>query len=210
MSTNFVRRTTTYALVLFGLLLLSTSMWGQAPPDTFKVDYYSNNMTGAPDGEVRFINPGNLASTSPAGDLCAAIYVFDDREEFQECCSCKLTPDQRLLLDVAVNLTSNTLTSIVPSRGAIKVISSAPVADVCDPRAVTPTPTLREWHTHVLFPVGATTYFITETESSDTPLGADELTALQQFCEFGIVLGSGRGVCSCGDPPSAKVKGTRD
>jgi hypothetical protein len=213
MSTSFVCRTTTYSLLLLGLLFLSTSIWGQAPPDTFKVDYYSNNVTGAPDGEVRLINPGNVSSTSPSGDLCAAVYVFDDREEFQECCSCKLTPNQRLILDVKVNLTSNTLTSIVPAKGAIKIISSTPVSGVCDPRAVTPTPTLREWHTHIQFPAGATTYSITETESSDTPLGADELAALQADCAFGIILGSGKGVCTCVFPlPVAPLngKGTKD
>ena len=37
---------------------------------------------------MRFINDGDTG-----GNLWASIYVFDDSQELQECCSCEVTPD---------------------------------------------------------------------------------------------------------------------
>jgi len=53
------------------------------------------------------------------------------------------------------------------------------------------------WNTHIQNPVGAA-FPITETESSDSTLGATELANLQAQCAFVNILGSGQGICSCG------------
>jgi len=68
----------------------------------------------------------------------------------------------------------------------------------CGPDAnVTPQANLRSWVTHIQNPVG-TAFPITETESSDSTLGATELANLQAQCAFVGILGSGHGICSCG------------
>jgi hypothetical protein len=78
-------------------------------------------------------------------------------------------------------------------------VSAAVNNSPCDPTAnVTPTANLRVWATHIQNKVGAA-YPITETESSDSTLGAKELSFnLQAECFFITVLGSGHGICSCG------------
>ena len=88
---------------------------------TYFTTYYSNaNTSGAPDSTVRIINDGDTG-----GNLWASIYVFDDSQELQECCSCEVTPDGLLSESVNVNLTANALTGKKPTRGVIKVISSS-------------------------------------------------------------------------------------
>ncbi|HUJ93912.1 MAG TPA: hypothetical protein VLW84_01500 [Terriglobales bacterium] len=79
----------------------------------------------------------------------------------------------------------------------IKIVPATENNTPCDPTGnVTPTADLRVWATHVQNKVGSA-YPITETEFSDAPLGATELTNLQ--ADFITdVLGSGQGICSCG------------
>ena len=163
------------------------------PPDTFKVNYFSNNIPAAPDATLRIDNPGLTYS-----NLCALIYVFDADQQLSECCGCMETHNGLRTLSVRTNLTSNPLTGVVSTNGVIKIVSSLPGATGCDPTAnVTPTANLRAWVTHIGAPVTAA-YPITETESSDSTLGASELSALQSQCSFVRILGSGQGTCSCG------------
>jgi hypothetical protein len=42
---------------------------------------------------------------------------------------------------------------------------------------------------------------VTETEASDSKLGATELANLQAQCSFINILGSGQGICNCGNLP---------
>jgi hypothetical protein len=87
---------------------------------------------------------------------------------------------------------------VVSNNGVIKVVSAAVNNSPCDPTSnVTPTSNLRVWVTHIQNPVGGS-YPITETESSDSRLGATELANLQAQCAFIGILGSGHGVCTCG------------
>src|SRR6202165_5389496 len=107
--------------------------------DVYAVSHFSNaHVTGAPDGVLRLFNDGSVSDASPAGDLCASVYVFDSQEELNECCSCKITPNGILSLSVNTNLTSNTLTGKLPTRGVVKVVSSKLSSGSCDARAVTP------------------------------------------------------------------------
>jgi hypothetical protein len=159
---------------------------------TYAVTYYSNaNTTGAPDATVRVINDGDTGGT-----LCAAFYVFDDSQEMQECCSCPVTADGLISESVNRFLLSNSLTSFVNHRGVIKVVSTVPNSGVCDPTKSAATAGIRGWATHIQ---RATSGFATtETELHDANLAAAELAGLQQFCSFEIILGSGRGTCTCG------------
>src|SRR6202011_6397465 len=129
------------------LAFVSTPAVAQDAP--YALSYFSNaHTTGAPDGVLRLVNDGFVSDASPAGDLCASIYVFDSQEEMNECCSCKITPNGILSLSVNKNLTSNTLTGVLPARGVIKDVSSTPVAGKCDATAQTQQQGIRGWITH--------------------------------------------------------------
>lgn len=164
-----------------------------AQTDVYKVNYFSNNAAPAPDATVRIDNPGYTY-----GNLCAMIYVFDADQQLTECCGCLETHNGLRTLSVRSNLTSNPLTGVVSRTGMIKIVSAAVNNSPCDPTSnVKPTMNLRAWVTHIQNAVGSS-YPITETESSDSTLGATELANLQAQCAFVGILGSGQGLCSCG------------
>jgi hypothetical protein len=161
--------------------------------DVYKVNYFSNNAAPAPDATVRIDNPGLTY-----GNLCAMVYVFDADQQMSECCGCVETHNGLRTLSVRSNLTSNPLTGVVSRNGVIKIVSAAVNNSPCDPTSnVTPKANLRAWVTHIQNAVG-TAFPITETESSDSTLGATELANLQAQCAFVNILGSGHGICSCG------------
>jgi hypothetical protein len=181
----------TMALALAGLITLGASV--ASAQDVFKVNYFSNNATPAPDATVRIDNPGLTY-----GNLCAMIYVFDADQQLTECCGCVETHNGLRTISVRSNLTSNPLTGVVSRNGVIKIVSAAVNNSPCDPTSnVKPTANLRAWVTHIQNAVG-TAYPITETESSDSTLGATELANLQAQCDFVSILGSGQGICGCG------------
>jgi hypothetical protein len=142
------------------------------------VSYFANNVAAAPDATVRFINDGDTA-----GNLWAAFYVFDDSQELTECCACQITPDGLLSESVKTQLTAAPLTGKVPTRGVIKVISSASP----DPTNVIPTAGLRGWATHIQAATKST-YAITETTFADANLIRSEETLLQNLCYFDALL----------------------
>jgi hypothetical protein len=180
-------------VLVIALLVLCLGSGAAMAQDVFKINYFSNNVAGAPDGTVRIDNPGLTY-----GNLCAMIYVFDADQQLTECCGCVETHNGLRTLSVKTNLTSNPLTGVVSKTGVIKVVSAAVNNSPCDPTAnVTPRANLRVWATHIQNPVGSA-YPITETESSDSTLGATELANLQAQCAFVGILGSGQGICSCG------------
>jgi hypothetical protein len=181
-------------ILVLALLVLGLTSGAMAQTDVYRVNYFSNaNVAYAPDATVRIDNPGLTY-----GNLCAMVYVFDADQQLSECCGCIETHNGLRTLSVDGNLTSNPLTGVRSTTGVIKVISAAVNNSPCDPTSnVTPTPNLRVWATHIQNKVGAA-YPITETESSDSTLGATELANLQAQCYFISILGSGHGVCSCG------------
>jgi len=182
----------TRAFLGIAALALAAGM-ASAQTDVYKVNYFSNNFAPAPDATVRIDNPGLTY-----GNLCAMVYVFDADQQLTECCGCLETHNGLRTISVRSNLTSNPLTGIVSRNGMIKIVSAAVNNSPCDPTSnVKATPNLRAWVTHIQNPVG-TSYPITETESSDSTLGATELANLQAQCAFVGILGSGQGICSCG------------
>jgi hypothetical protein len=180
-----------FAVVLVGLVIAGAGV--ASAQDVYKVNYFSNNAGSAPDATVRIDNPGLTY-----GNLCAMVYVFDADQQMTECCGCVETHNGLRTLSVRRDLTSNPLTGVQSSTGVIKVVSSAVNNSPCDPTAnVSPKANLRVWVTHIQNAVG-TAWPITETESSDSTLGATELANLQAQCAFVNILGSGHGICSCG------------
>ena len=180
------------ALVVVGLVSLGTGV--ASAQDVYRLNYFSNaNTPGAPDATVRIDNPGLTY-----GNLCAMIYVFNQDQQMFECCGCVETHNGLRTLSVNRNLLSNSLTGVASRTGVIKIVSAAVNNSPCDPTAnVTPKANLREWGTHIQNAV-VTTFPITETEFSDSTLGATELANLQAQCSFIGILGSGFGICTCG------------
>ena len=172
--------------------------------DVYRLNYFSNNIhvpyeggvglaVGVPDATVRIDNPGLTY-----GNLCAMIYVFDADQQLSECCGCVQSHNNLNTIRLS-SLTTNPLTGVISTNGVIKIVSAAVNNSPCDPTSnVKPTPNLREWATHVQNPVG-TAFPVTETEFSDSTLGATELANLQAQCAFINILGSGHGICSCGN-----------
>lgn len=170
----------------------------QAQDDVYALSYFSNaNTKGAPDAALRVVNDGFVSDASPAGDLCASVYVFDTREELSECCSCKITPNGILSLSVDKNLTSSPLIGITLTRGIVKVVSSFPVAGHCDPTTDQEQEGIRGWITHVQ--KATTGYSLTEEELMDSNLGTAEAANLAEDCKVIQELASGWGDCSCTD-----------
>jgi hypothetical protein len=172
--------------LVFAVTLIGGNAFAQGDNSVYFTTYYSNaNTTGAPDSTVRIINDGDTGA-----NLWAAIYVFDDSQELQECCACVITPDGLLSESVNNNLTANAITGKKPTRGVIKVISSS----TNDPTNAVPTTGLREWSTHIQF-VKAATFAVTETKAADSNLTAAEQALLQNLCYYDALL-SGE-PCTC-------------
>jgi len=170
-------------------LMVSGSAFAQGDNSVYFVTYYANNVSGAPDGTVRFINDGDTG-----WPLYAAIYVFDDSQELQACGACEITPDGLLSEDVKTELTNNPITGRVPTRGVIKTISSSS----WDPTNVVPVPGLRGFATHIQrASATAGAYATTETNVADSNLTSWEQSTLDNLCYYAGLLGSGQGTITC-------------
>jgi len=161
-----------------------------AQDDPFMVGYYENaRVSGAPDAQLRLTNDGNTNA-----NLYADIYVLNNDEQMEECCSCSVTPDGYLDLDVNSDLLGNQLTpENATPRGVIKVLSSTTLDT-----APTPTGGIRGWLSHVQNGAAAGAYTITDTDLKDSVLSPiEESFDLAETCSFVLELGHPAGACSC-------------
>src|SRR3954465_13550135 len=83
-------------LVIAILALAAIPSFAQFPNTSpYLIDYFSNNPGpgGAGAQTVRLVNVGQFGTplSSPVGDICANIYVFDAMQEMVACCSCRVT-----------------------------------------------------------------------------------------------------------------------
>ena len=182
------------ALAIVGLITLVLALPRRKPQTHSKSTTSPTTLAAAPDATVRIDNPGLTY-----GNLCAMIYVFDADQQLTECCGCVETHNGLRTLSVRRDLTSNPLTGVPFDqwRHQDRVCRGEQFAVRSDFQCLSRTANLRAWVTHIQNPVG-TAYPITETESSDSTLGATELANLQAQCDFVNILGSGHGICSCG------------
>ena len=170
---------------------------------TYLADYFSNNPGpgGAADQQVRLVNFGAYGTplTSPIGDICENIYVFDANQEMVACCSCRVTPNGLLTLSVANGLTNNPVTSVVPVNGDIKIVPTN-TATKCDPTGWNGglSDSTVGFGTHLQTSGGtASGTFLTETQIPVVALSGQEQQFLPQACTFARYLGSNKGVCAC-------------
>jgi hypothetical protein len=185
-----------FPVVAIALILGGTALAQNVGDNSvYFVTYYSNaNTSGAPDQTVRIVNDGDTGAS-----LWSSLYVFDDSQELTECCSCEVTPDGLTSESVGANLTSNTLTGQVKTRGVIKMISSSVAAAGPTNFTNTLAPGLRVWSTQIQRKTpGAGAFYVTENEAADSNLGSSEKTLLETLCLYVNLLGGGgQGVCTC-------------
>lgn len=182
-------------LLMLVVVALAVMISGNALAQTgdisyYFVTYYSNNVSGAPDATLRFINDGYTG-----GNIAADIYVLDDSQELVACGACWITPDGILSEDVKTELTNNTVTGKVPSRGVIKVIADS-TGDPTLPFFVTAG--LHGWATHIerATPTSGA-YSTTESPVEDGNLTLSEVIELGELCDYAQALGSGQGTIKC-------------
>jgi hypothetical protein len=192
--------------LLVATVELSPLAWAQA--STYNYGYYTNAHTaGFPSGVLSVINPGSTGGTSPGGDLCTNVYVFNHSQQMEECCSCKVTPDGLRTFNVNTDLTNKPLApaaSLV--SGVIKIVSSpVPASGSCNNVAAstyTPSGTLGVWITHVHEAVGtfsvSDSVFSPGVLSTGSVIGTPELNQLQNLCAFVAGTGTSFGICNCG------------
>jgi hypothetical protein len=187
------------------VLVWAFSGAAKAQDRPYALGYYANaNTVNVPDGTLRLVNDGAQAavdgspqSDGSSRDVCASIYVFDNNENMQECCSCKITPNGYLSLGVNSNLTSNNAPNVRLTRGVIKVVSSHLNPNVCDPTFDAPVIGIRGWLTHITR-IGGLELDVEELK--DSSFGANEETDLVEDCSVILSTGHGvTGVCSCTD-----------
>jgi hypothetical protein len=184
-----LKTVTIAAAVAFAASLSAQSL---LPPDTFKVNYYSNANEPAPDGTVRITNVGTEigATNNPAGYITAGVFVLTPDQQLAECCFYSLSPDALLTLSIDSDLTSNPLTPVTPHTGDIKIVGFTPTSGFASHTEV---PGIRAWATHIQ------ASSITETEFSSSTLSKGELNELLSKCKAIFNNGSGFGICSGGD-----------
>lgn len=195
------RRHSLACLSLAAVLCTSVFSVAQAPPaDVYQVSYYANaTATAYGDQTIRIVNPGLSGSplTTPIGNVCADIYVYDAAQKLQECCGCVLTPNDLLTLSLANNLLQNPANGAVPTSGVIKLVASSPTGklnNVCDPTNPTPTPNLRASMAHLelippspapnfpVFLLRVSTPFLVMAPFQDSTLSGLELGRLISAC----------------------------
>ncbi|HLW70281.1 MAG TPA: hypothetical protein VKS22_06640 [Candidatus Binataceae bacterium] len=151
----------------------------------YQVNYYSNaGSTTDPDGTVRIVNPSGSS-------LCALIYVTDEDQELRECCGCNVTDRGTRILSVDTDLTSNPANGVSTVNGSVAIVSSS--ATNCDASLAKTSGNLAAYETH---PQNDGT--LTEDEFTPSPLSRPELNGLQTACAAIELVGSGKGICSCG------------
>lgn len=175
-----------------------------AAAQSYYVDYFANNGgVGAADQLIRIINVGTGGTplSSPTGDVCANLYVFDSHQVMIACCACRVTPDGYFSAFVGTQLTNNPLTGALAADGVINVATTPATGSICDPTtslANASTDLAHMFATHLQMSGGG--MFVTESEPLPSPLSASEEGFLSQACLFTRYLGSGAGTCSCSVP----------
>ena len=194
-------------LVVLGLLLLVSALPTFA--QSYYVDYYSNNINPlAADQVIRAINVGAAGTpmTSPTGDICQYVYVFDNNQEMIACCGCQLTPNELSSAAVGAQLTNHALTGTAPVAGVVKIAFALAARQPAGCKAETANLGVANAALAAVFgthlqaepPSSPTALFVTETNKLPQTLGEAEAAFLPQACSFVRYLGSGLpGTCTC-------------
>jgi hypothetical protein len=174
----------------------------------FQVRYAANTTAG--ESWINITNSG--ANGAPllgpgfggaVGNICVNAYAFSPDEQLISCCSCLVTPNGLVNLGVNRDLTSKTLTGVIPTSVVVKLVATLAgtggSGTSCTNSAATVTtattvPGMLAWGT-TQHASGAG-FAVTETAFSPATLSAGELASLGGRCASILGNGSGFGVCA--------------
>ncbi len=202
--------------LILAALVLTTVALAQAVDTPFQVRYAANlnigesyiNISNSGANGAPLLGPGFGGA---AGNMCVNVYAFSPDEQLISCCSCLVTPNALVNLGVARDLTSNTLTQVVPTSVVVKLLGTqagptgtATGTSACNNSAALagnanfPLATgMLAWGTTVHNgPPGVPGYTVTETAFSPATLSAGELASIVGRCAAAIGNGSGHGICA--------------
>ena len=216
-----------YAKKLLGALLVFAGIACCQSPAVLDGPYqvrYAANL-GAVTNATAYIDITNdgLAGVSTLGpgfgtgnvNMCANLYFIDAGEELVSCCSCTITPDQTVGMDVAAILTNGgkgTTHGNLPSSVTIKLVGNTGTCAMNNPATTyVPAPGLLAWGTSLhAAPTTPVTYATTETPFLPATLSASELTSLQTRCAFIVGNDSTYGQCTtCPATNAGALGGTK-
>jgi hypothetical protein len=160
------------------------------------------NITNTGANGASLLGPGFGAAL---GNICVNAYTFDQSEELVSCCSCLVTPDQTVNLGVVRDLTSKTVTGIVPTSVTVKLCATLTGLfgedTNCGNTAATVSSStlvggIAAWGT-TLHATPTSGYFDT-TGTPFTPVssGTADLASISGRCASIIGNASGFGICS--------------
>jgi hypothetical protein len=197
--------------VLLAAAVCSVAAFAQNPitaDSPFQVSYAANPAAG--ESYINIINTGanGAALLGPgfggaAGNICVNVYAFAPDEQEISCCSCLLTPNSVVNLGVNRDLTSTTLTGVVPTSVVIKLVATLAgtggSGTSCTNSAATATAAnlvagMVAYGTTPQ-PVG-TAYNAVEHTFVPSTLSAGELASITGRCSSILGNGSGFGVCN--------------
>jgi hypothetical protein len=162
------------------------------------VNVSNNGSNGAP-----LLGPGFGGAV---GNMCINAYAFSPDEQLIACCSCLVTPNGLANLGVTRDLTQKTLTGVIPTSIAIKLVGTLAgtggSGTSCTNSAATVTPvqlagSAVAWGT-TIHPNLTGGFRVTEKPFGVGTLSAGELASITGRCASILANGSGFGVCrSC-------------
>ena len=138
-----------------------------------------------------------------AGNICVNVYAFDPSEELISCCSCLVTPGQTVSLGVNADLTSKTLTGVIPTSVTVKLLSTLAggngASTSCNSSAASAgilANGMAAFRTTLHATPVAGSYASTETQFTPATLSAGEQASITGRCAGIIGNASGFGICS--------------
>ena len=177
--------------------------------DPFSVNYFIHAQTLGPDDTLRVVDPIQWTESENSAS-CVNVYVFDARQELQECCSCLITPAGRLDFSLNKNLTATPVTGGPLTTGTVKIVRTHFLLDrtgkpTCF--AATGGGELQElhlfaWLTHDVNQFNSDRNAVEEAEFQSTSEPDSDLITLQDKCQTTLNTGEahGTGACSCPAP----------
>src|SRR3954447_5071177 len=115
--------------VVLAAIALAGAVFAQGADAPFQVRYAANLNLG--ESYVNISNTG--ANGAPllgpgfggaVGNICANVYAFSPDEQLISCCSCLVTPNGLVNLGVVRDLTSKTLTGVIPTSVVVKALAT--------------------------------------------------------------------------------------
>jgi hypothetical protein len=194
--------------VTLAALAFATAAFAQTADSPFQVRYAANLNIGESYIDITNTGANGAALLGPGlgvqtGNICVNVYAFDASEELVSCCSCLVTPDQTVNLGVTRDLTSKTLTGVVPTSVTVKLLSTlaGTGSTACQNSAATLTaaaivPGMAAWGTTLHPTPTAGSFATTETPFTPSTLSAGELASITGRCSAIIGNASGFGICA--------------